>query len=164
MAVEVWTALTSLGGVAIGGGLSYLVQQATVRTAARTEQRKQDLALAESRRAERLALVERFVSVAAEAERCAFTRPPAGWQDGEDWPVRTQEVMDRLWVAERMIRLLFPIEVHDAARAYFLLLNVATWQGVSESQSVRDLLEEPRLAFLDAARVALDPSPSAVAA
>ncbi|MGC4851789.1 hypothetical protein ACLQ3F_31545 [Micromonospora sp. DT15] len=154
MAVEVWTALTSLGGVAIGGGLSYLVQHSTQRMVARTEQRKQDLALAESRRAERLALLERFVSVAAEAERCAFARPMQ-WQDGEDWPTQAQAVMNRFWVAERMIRLSFPIPVHDAARAYFLVLNGAVWEGVPEGQSVRDLLEEPRLDFLDAARGAL---------
>jgi hypothetical protein len=70
--------------------------------------------------------------------------------------MRTQAVMDRFWVAERMIRLLFPIPVHDAARAYFLTLNGAVWQGVSEGESVRDLLEEPRLAFLDVARAALE--------
>ncbi|MET7833406.1 hypothetical protein [Micromonospora sediminicola] len=155
MSVEVWTAVTSLGGVAIGGGLSYLVQHSTQRTAARAEQRRQELARAESRRAERLALVERFVGVAAEAERCAFTRPDR-WSDGEEWPTRTQEVMNRLWVAERMVRLLFPVPVHDAARAYFLLLNGAVWEGVPEALSVRDVLEQPRLDFLDAAREALD--------
>lgn len=146
--------MTSLGGVAIGGGLSYLVQHTTQRMTARIERRKQELALTESRRAERLAMVERFVSVGAEAERAAFSRP-AQWQDGEDWPSRTKAVMDRFWVAERMIRLLFPISVYEAARAYFLVLNGAVWQGVPEGQSVRDLLEEPRLNFLDAAREAL---------
>ncbi|MDG4832495.1 hypothetical protein O7627_24765 [Solwaraspora sp. WMMD1047] len=155
MTVEIWTAVTSLGGVAIGGGLSYLVQRTTQRTAVQIEQRKQELALAESRRAERLAMVERFVDVAAEAERCAFTRP-AQWQDGDAWPTRAQDVMNRFWVAERMIRLLFPTPVHDAARAYFLLLNGAVWEGEPNGPAVRDLLEEPRLRFLDAAREALD--------
>ncbi|MEV4713941.1 hypothetical protein [Micromonospora sp. NPDC049374] len=155
MAVEIWTAAISLGGVAIGGGLSYMVQRTTQRTAAQIEQYKQDLALAERRRAERLAMLERFVDVGAEAERCAFSRPMQ-WQDGDAWPTRTQDVMNRFWVAERMIRLLFPIPVHDAARVYFLLLNGAVWQGAPEGQSVRDLLEEPRLNFLDAARAALE--------
>ncbi|GIG93410.1 hypothetical protein [Plantactinospora endophytica] len=155
MAVEIWAAAMSLGGVAIGGGLSYVVQRTTQRMAAQIEQRKQDLALAESRRAERLAMLERFVDVGAEAERCAFSRPTQ-WQDGDAWPTRAQDVMNRFWVAERMIRLLFPIPVHDAARVYFLLLNGAVWQGAPEGQSVRDLLEEPRLNFLDAARAALE--------
>jgi hypothetical protein len=156
MAAEVWTAVTSLAGVAIGGGLSYLVQHTTQRAAARAEQRRQELTLEEGRRAERLALLERFVGVAAEAERCAFTRPSTHWHDGEDWPVKAQAVMDRFWVAERMIRLLFPIPVHDAARVYFLMLNGAVWQGVPEGESARELLEEPRLAFLDVARAALE--------
>lgn len=156
VAVEVWTALTSLGGVAIGGGLSYLVQHSTQRQAARAEQRRQAQALAESRRAERLALLERFVGVAADAERCAFTRPDR-WEDGEEWPTQAQAVMNQLWVAERMIRLLFPIPVHDAARAYFLVLNGAVWEGVPDGLSARDLFEQPRLDFLDAARAALDP-------
>ncbi|WBC15692.1 hypothetical protein O7600_02320 [Micromonospora sp. WMMA1998] len=114
MSAEVWTAVTSLGGVAIGGGLSYLVQHSTQRTAARAEQRRQELARTESRRAERLALVERFVGVAAEAERWAFTRPDR-WSDGEKWPTRTREVMNRFWVAERMVRLLFPVAEADPA-------------------------------------------------
>ncbi|MCZ7437911.1 hypothetical protein O7598_15995 [Micromonospora sp. WMMC241] len=156
MTVEAWTALTSLGGVAIGGGLSYLVQHSTARQSARAERRRQEAALAESRRAERLALLERFVGVAADAERCAFTRPDR-WADDEEWPTRTQAVMNQLWVAERMIRLLFPIAVHDAARVYFLVLNGAVWEGVPEGESARDRLERPRLDFLDAARKALDP-------
>jgi hypothetical protein len=64
--------------------------------------------------------------------------------------------MDRFWVAERIIRLLFPIPVLDAARAYFVLIGGAVWQGVPEGQNVRDLLEGPRLTFLDAAREALE--------
>ena len=50
MAAETWTALTSLGGVALGGGLSYLVQNSTQRTNVRNEQRKLETARAESRR------------------------------------------------------------------------------------------------------------------
>ena len=68
--------------------------------------------------------------------------------------------MDRLWVAERMVRVLFPLPVHDAARAYFLVLNGAVWEGVPEGESLRESMEEPRVAFLDAARTALD-GPSA---
>jgi len=157
MAVETWTALTSLGGVALGGGLSYLVQRTTQRMAARIEEGKQATARTEARRAERLALLERFVGVAAEAERCAFSRP-GDWQDGDEWPTRAQDVMNRFWVAERMIRLLFPPPVHDAARAYFLMLNGAVWEGAPSGLELRDGLDPPRLAFLDAARAALDDS------
>lgn len=72
MAGELVTATTSLGGVAIGGGLSYLVQGNSQRIATRSEWRKHETTLAETRRAERLTHLERFITVAAEAERMAF--------------------------------------------------------------------------------------------
>lgn len=154
MASEVWVTVTSLGGVALGGGLSLLIQNLTQRSAERIEERRQAVSLSESRRAERLALLERFVEVSAEAERSAFTRP-LRWEPDDPWNVRTQAVMNRLWVAERMIRLQFPLPVHDAARAYFLDLNRVVWEGLPDGESVRDYLEGSRLAFLDAARVSM---------
>lgn len=88
MAGEVWTSLTSLGGVALGGVLSFLVQHATQRSAECMGQQRQQTALSESRCADRLALLERFVEVAAEAERCAFSRP-SHWQEGDVWHGQT---------------------------------------------------------------------------
>jgi hypothetical protein len=158
MPADTWAALTSLAGVALGGGLSFLVQRSTQQTVARTERRKLEVARTDARRAERLALLERFIGIGAEAEVCAFTRPPDDFDPAGEWAVATQAVMHRLWVAERMVRVLFPLPVHDAARAYFLVLNGAVWEGLPEGESVRDLLADPRLAFLDAARVALDGS------
>ncbi|GID31313.1 hypothetical protein [Paractinoplanes brasiliensis] len=154
MAGETWAALTSLGGVALGGGLSYLVQRTTQQTAARLEKFKQERAENAARRGERLALLERFVTVAAEAERQAFDRP-AQWVEGDEWHAPTQAVMKRFWVEERMIRVLFPDYVHQAARAYFLVLNGAVWEGLPEGRTVADVIEEPHLRFLDAARAAL---------
>jgi hypothetical protein len=154
MAGDVWLALTSLGGVALGGGLSFVVQYATQRSAERAEERRQTVALSESRRAERLTQLQTFIEVAAEAERCAFTRPD-GWADTDAWPVRTQDVMNRLWVAERMMRILFPLPVHDAALAYFLDLNRVVWEGLPDGESVRDYLEAHRRDFLDTARTAV---------
>lgn len=158
MPADTWAALTSLAGVTLGGGLSFLVQRTTQQTALRTEQRKLEVARTDARRAERLALLERFIGVAAEAERCAFTRPPDDFDPVGEWALATEEVMGRFWVAERMVRVLFPLAVHDAARAYFLVLNGAVWEGVPEGESVRELSADPRLAFLDAARAALDGS------
>lgn len=155
MVGEVWISLTSLGGVAIGGALSFFVQQSTQRSAERIERQRQQSALSEARRADRLARLERFVEVAAEAERCAFSRP-AHWEESDPWNVKAQAVMNRLWVSERLIRLLFPLSVHDAARAYFLDLNKVVWQGPPDGESVRDYLEANRLAFLDAARTAIE--------
>lgn len=154
---EIWVSLISLGGVVLGGLLSYAVQHRTQRSAERAEQRRQRIALAETRRAERFALLERFIEVAAAAERSAFSRPD-GWADTDPWNLAAQDVMTRLWVVERLIRIQFPLPVHDAARAYFLDLNRTVWEGLPDGGSVRDYLEDNRLAFLDAARAAMDPA------
>ncbi|MGW4231729.1 hypothetical protein ACWEF9_20950 [Streptomyces sp. NPDC004980] len=151
MSGQVWVSLISLGGVALGGALSFLVQFATQRSAERTEHRRQQTELSEARRAERLKLLERFVEVGAEAERAAFSRPNE-WDDTTPWFLTTRDSMNRLWVAERLIRIQFPLTVHDAARAYFLDLNRTVWEGLPEGEGVRDHLEDNRLAFLDAAR------------
>ena len=120
MSGQVWVSLISLGGVALGGVLSYLVQHRTQQS----------------------------------AERAAFSRP-ADHDRTDPWFLTTSDAMNRLWVAERLIRVQFPLPVHEAARAYFLDLNRTVWEGLPEGESVRDHLEANRLAFLDAARAAL---------
>lgn len=153
MSGQVWVSLISLGGVALGGALSFFVQFATQRSAERTEQRRQT-ELSEARRAERLALLERFVEVSAEAERAAYRRPP-DWDDTSTWFLATQDAMNRLWVAERLIRIQFPLHAYDAARKHFLDLNRTVWEGLPDGESVRDYLEDNRLAFLDEARAVM---------
>lgn len=96
-----------VGGVVLGGMLSYLVQHRTQLSAERAERQRQQNALSEARRAERSALLERFIEVAAEAERSAFSRP-SEFDHTHPWQVRTQDVMNRLWVGERLIRIQFP--------------------------------------------------------
>jgi hypothetical protein len=154
MATETWFSLTPLAGVLLGGGLSFLVQYSTQRAAERAAERRQALELSQQRRAERLQHLQKFIEVAAEAERSAFTRP-SQWTDEEAWAIRAQDVMNRLWVAERMLRLLLPLSVHDAARSYFLHLNRCVWEGLPEGESVRDFLETSRREFLDAGRAAV---------
>ncbi|MET7731523.1 hypothetical protein ABZT02_09150 [Streptomyces sp. NPDC005402] len=153
MSGQVWVSLISLGGVALGGVLSYLVQHRT-QSAERAEWQRRQLAVSEARRAERLALLERFIEVGAEAERAAFSRP-ADHDHTDPWYLTASDAMNRLWVAERLIRIQFPLPVHEAARAYFLDLNRTVWEGLPEGESVRDHLEANRLAFLDAARGAM---------
>jgi hypothetical protein len=154
MAGEVATAITSLGGVALGGGLSYLVQRNSQRAAAGMERLKQETTRTEARRAERLTHLERFVSLAADAERVAFERP-ADWTETDPWAVKAQDVMNRLWVAERMVQVLFPPAVHVAARTYFFRINGAVWQGVPVLEDLYPELDELRDAFLGSVREAL---------
>lgn len=155
MAGELVTAVTSLGGVALGGGLSYLVQSNSQRMAARTEQRRQQTALVEARRTERLTHLERFIAVAAEAERTAFGRP-SDWDPDGPWPTAAQDVMNRLWVAERMLQVLYPADVYASARAYFERINRAVWDGVPVLDDLYTELDGLRAAFLTTVRSALD--------
>ncbi|WP_217428885.1 hypothetical protein [Micromonospora maritima] len=149
------TAVMSLSGVVLGGGFSWLVQSQTQRMSARTEQRRQDVARADARRVERLTHLERFVAVAADAERLAFERP-ADWVPGEPWPVAAQETMKQLWVAGSMLQVLFPSDVHTCARVYFQRINRAVWDGVPDLEALYPALDELRDAFLTAARSTLD--------
>ena len=87
--------------------MSYLVQHRTQQAAEHAEQQRQPIALSETRRAERLALLERFIEVSAEAERCAYTRP-SEWEETDDWYLTTRDVMYRLWVADRLLASSFP--------------------------------------------------------
>ncbi|GAA3198277.1 hypothetical protein ACFO1B_01865 [Dactylosporangium siamense] len=145
------TAITSLGGVVLGGGLSYLVQHHAQRMSAHAEQRRQD----DARRAERLVHLERFVTVAAEAERVAIDRPDS-WSAGEPWHTTARETMRRFWVAQHMLRVLFPNSVNAVARAYFRRLNRAVWDGVPSLDDLYTELDDLRDAFLAAARTTLD--------
>ncbi|UYQ66806.1 hypothetical protein [Streptomyces peucetius] len=51
------------------------------------------------------------------------------------WYLTTQDVMNRLWVAERLVRIQFPLPVHEAARAYFLDLNRTVWEGLPDGEN-----------------------------
>lgn len=150
MAGEMVTAVTTLAGVVLGGGLSLLVQN----NSQRLEQRERAAVLAETRRAERLAVLERFITVAAEAERQAFQRPTT-WSDVDPWPIATQEVMNRLWVAERMLRVLFTDGVCTPARTYFEVLNRSVWDGDPDLPDMYRNLDEVRERFLDEARAGI---------
>ncbi|MFF2024951.1 hypothetical protein ACFVW2_24480 [Streptomyces sp. NPDC058171] len=154
MSGQVWVSLISLGGVALGGMLSYLVQHRTQLSAERAELQRQQSALSEARRAERLALLERFIEVSAEAERTAYSRP-SEWEDTDAWYLTARDVMYRFWVADRLIRIQFLTPVCDAAHAHFLDLNRAVWEGLPDGESVRDYLEGNRSVFLDTARAAM---------
>ncbi|MCG5444097.1 hypothetical protein NIE79_002241 [Micromonospora sp. NIE79] len=61
MPSDLWVSMVSLGGVVLGGALSFGVQQESQRSAERAEERRRGLALAE-----RLAPPERFIEVTAE--------------------------------------------------------------------------------------------------
>jgi hypothetical protein len=149
--IQVWVSILSLTGVVLGGVLSYLAQAGVQRRADRSDLRRRADERAEARRAERLELLREFIRVAQRAERAAEDRAgtPA-------WKASALDVVDELWVCERMIHVLFATALHDLARAYVRALDHVLWQE-PEGVSMWDHLQGPKVAFLAAARDELSP-------
>jgi hypothetical protein len=144
--IQVWGAIVSLIGVVLGGVLSYLVQASVQRRSDRSDQRRRAHEQAESRRAEQLELLREFIRVAQRAERAAEDR------DGTPvWKTSALDIVDELWVCERMIHILFASNLHDLARGYVRALDHVLWQQPDEV-SLWDYLQGPKVAFLAAAR------------
>jgi len=146
MQTQVWVAVLSLTGVLLGGGLSSLVQNSVARRVERSDVRRQTTERAEARRTERLELLREFIKVAQQAERAAEGR------DGTPaWKTSALDVVDELWVCERMIHVLFASSLHELARAYVKALEHALWEEL-DGKPLWDHLRGPKVAFLNAAR------------
>ncbi|MFD0343454.1 hypothetical protein ACFVH0_33070 [Streptomyces sp. NPDC127117] len=155
MALEVWTSVLSLTGVALGGGLTALSQQFTQRSAERAEERRLKAATGEARRAEQLHAIKEFIACAQEAERAAYNRPDA-WGGDDDWNGSAGATMTTLWVAERHLVLLCDPDLHAAVHAYGRALNQAVWREIGDTE-VNEHLEQHKAAFMTAARASLSP-------
>ncbi|MGW4061016.1 hypothetical protein ACWEGE_22225 [Amycolatopsis sp. NPDC004747] len=145
--MQVWLAILSLAGVVLGGGLSYLVQTTVQRRNERSERRRLAAERADKRREEQVDLLRQFIRVAQQAERAAEDREPTS----PDWNKAALDVVDELWVCERMIHVLFASALHGLARAYVKALDHVLWQEPADG-SLWDHLRGPKIAFLDAAR------------
>ncbi|MFE2431645.1 hypothetical protein ACFXJ5_33555 [Streptomyces sp. NPDC059373] len=154
MAGDVWGPVLSLTGVLLGGGLTAFAQRATQQSAERTEQRRQAMAAAETRRAEQLQVLKDFVAKAQEAERAAYSRPEP-WGDDEDgWMTGTGPVMTALWTASGNVMLLCDETLHEPVRVYGRALNQAVWREIGDTE-VNEHLEAHKAAFMTAARKSL---------
>ena len=155
MQTQVWA---SLIGVALGGGLSYLAQSSAARLASRNEERRERTQLAETRRAERLELLRDFIRIAQEGQRVAEEREFADdWQKAgtNQWFKAARGVVDRLFVCERVIQVLFPSDLHQRAWDYATAVDHVMWRQPDEIAAggvMWDLLQAPQRAFLAAAR------------
>ncbi|AJF65982.1 hypothetical protein [Streptomyces vietnamensis] len=154
MALEVWTSVLSLTGVALGGGLTALSQRATQRSAERSEERRRRAATEEARRAEQLQAIKDFIACAQEAERAAYSRPDPWGGDDDGWSGPAAATMTALWVAERHLVLLCDPNLHAPVHAYGRALNQAVWREIGDIE-VNEHLEEHKAAFMTAARASL---------
>lgn len=154
MAGELWASVLSLSGVVLGSGLTAFAQRATLRSAERTEERKQAAATAETRRAEQLQAFKEFIACAQAAERAAYRRPEPWGDDEEGWMTQTQPIMTALWTAERTLMLLCAEAVQDPVHVYGRALNQAVWRDIGDTE-VNEHLDTPKATFMAAARTSL---------
>ncbi|MFG3525587.1 hypothetical protein ACGF8B_02490 [Streptomyces sp. NPDC047917] len=154
MALDVWSSVLSLTGVALGGGLTALSQRVTQRSAERVEERRLRAATGEARRAEQLQAIKEFIACAQEAERAAYRRPDPWGDEDDGWSESAGNTMTTLWVAERHLVLLCDPALHSAVHAYARALNQAVWREIGDTE-VNEHLEEHKTAFMTAARAGL---------
>ncbi|MET8954761.1 hypothetical protein [Streptomyces sp. NPDC004533] len=152
METQVWT---SLLGVALGGGFSYLAQLTAGRQARRSEDRRQAAQVAEARRTERLELLREFISLTQQGMRLAEERENAPDWDAAataEWHAAAQGVIDQLWMCERMIAVVFPAEFYRRAWDYGTAVDQALWREYEHTEvSLHDHVNGPQIAFLEAA-------------
>jgi hypothetical protein len=156
MQTQVWA---SLVGVVLGGGLSYLAQLTAGRQAARSEDKRQGLQLAEARRVERLAALGDFIQITQEAMRHAEARyEAAGWDSGctPEWIAAARALIDRLWVSERMIMVLFGPTLYQLAWDYASAVARISWEDFGAYDRANECVRDPQTAFLTAAHSALN--------
>lgn len=154
MSTELYVSLTSLAGVLLGGTMSYAVQRSTQHLAERAEARRQNIALAEARYAERVAVIDRFLGYAQDAERVAYDRHQFG-ADGDEWRRRADAGMDRLYLAEKMVRILCSDELHEAAHTFTNAISEAIYHERGNFDVSNHLMTD-RANFLTAARRELE--------
>jgi len=148
---QVWIPLL---GVAVGGGLSYLAQFTAGRQAGRSEDKRQAAQLAEARRSERLELLREFIALAQEGIRIAERRKRAAdpLATPAEWLEAARSLIDRLWVCERMIRVLFGDEFFQRAWDYASAVDHVIWEHQLSDEKMWDHLREHQTRFLNAAR------------
>lgn len=150
-----------LAGVAVGGGLTYLTQFNTARLASKNEDRRREDQRAESRRAEQLEVLREFMAAAQQAARVAEQREYSeDWDEATTpaWIDRAREAVDRLFMAERMIQILLPQDLHQRAWDLAKAVDGVLWRLPAETEAEGDLwdvLQQPQRAFLAAARNAI---------
>ncbi|MFI8184765.1 hypothetical protein OG539_05470 [Actinacidiphila glaucinigra] len=157
MDAQVWT---SLLGVALGGGFSFLAQITAGRQAGRSEARRRQADVAEARRAERLELLQEFIALAQQGVRLAEQREGAGgdWETAAtaEWRAAALGLIDRMWVCERMIGVVFPADFYRRAWAYGTAVDQVLWREYAHAEvSLHDHVRGAQLAFLEAARAQL---------
>ncbi|SNT36863.1 hypothetical protein [Actinacidiphila glaucinigra] len=113
--------------------------------------------MAAARRTERPALLGEFTGLAQQGVRLAEQREGTGgdWETAAtaEWRAAALGLIDRTWVCERMIAVVFPADLYRRARAYGTAVDRVLWREYAHVEvSSHDRVRGPRPAFLEAAR------------
>lgn len=100
-----------------------------------------------------MAALDKFLVNAQDVERVAIDHHQHG-VDGPEWRSRANTAMDRVWVSEKMVRILSS-EMHEAAHAFTNALHRTLWQK-HHDRAVGDVLASEREEFLQAAQIELE--------
>jgi hypothetical protein len=110
MASEVWVVIGSVSSAVVVGALALITQRFNQR--AETQRHREDLA--EARRSERLTEVINYLKLIQQGELIAIDRYERG-KDSPSLELRTAEIKEAIWIAQRTIELLCEREVSTAA-------------------------------------------------
>ncbi|WP_159393183.1 hypothetical protein [Streptomyces rimosus] len=139
-----WTTLSPLIGVGLGGLLQLSGQHFVGRASNRA-----------ARRAERLAHLIDFLSAIQEAERVAVDHYHHNAAD-EQWQARARQIIDKVWVKQKTIHLLCAPDVNEAARSVAFALQRLLREGPDDPGEPKDEkiwahISPSRREYLDAA-------------
>ncbi|MFC7245065.1 hypothetical protein ACFQO7_21530 [Catellatospora aurea] len=156
---EMITASASLLVGVVAGGSALLGQRLTLRNTERAEVRRSALALAETRRQERLTHVMAFLEAVQAAERIAVDHHHYGVDD-EQWQARANAMIDRLWVLQKTLHLLCDEELNAAARLLAFAVRDLVRDGPKDRTApvetrIWEEIGPSRRAFLDVAHLHL---------
>ena len=156
-----------LAGVAVGGCLTYLTQFSTARLTSKNEDKRREDQRSEQRRQEQLDLLREFTGIAAQGARIAEHREFSNeWDeagewvaaDRAEWRAEARSMVDRLFVAERMIQIQMSEDLHQRAWDYAIAVDKVLWRSRAEIEAEGELwevLQQPARAFFAAAREAI---------
>jgi hypothetical protein len=102
-----------------------------------------------------MAAVDRFLTNTEAAEHLANDRHLYG-AEGAEWQNNANAAMGRVWVAEKMIRILCTPTLDEAAGAFTSALEGAIYRCSPGDIDIFDYLRPGRTSFLNAARIELE--------
>ena len=141
-----WAVIGSITGVALGGAVSFISQWITSRAETRRHQEN----ISEARRTERLTEIISYLKLIQQAEMIAVEKHDHR-NSSAQLDLRTGQVVEAIWTAQRTLELLCEPEVSSAAHDLSGVAHKIIVDG-STLESVVWEIRPARRTFIDAVR------------